>query len=639
MALVKAAPYVAGAAIAGGIGFKIVDSKTHIGADLKNLGRLVKGLKVLKLGKYQGDYTVADVWADSCSKWANNTFVIFEHRRLTFNDMDMFSNQLAHWILGKGIKKGDVVALVMENKPEFIGWWLALTKIGAQCGMVNYNVKAKGLVHCIKAAGSKAVIFDTDTEENMFDVEADLEGLQFFYWGKDSKKPFKALSAVDHDQLLSFPRDGSSFHALRKGLKMSDNFGFIYTSGTTGLPKAANIMHVKFISMGSLPLMSGLGPTDRLYTCLPIFHSAGGGIGVAGCILTGAALVLSKKFSNSRFWHEVVNYECTAIQYIGELGRYLVNYHKEHPELTPLIRKHKVNVAIGNGLRPEVWDDFQDGLGIPLVVEFYGATEGNGILLNFCERANKAARGAVGRMGSLMKVVIKAKIVKFDVETEECVRGPDGFCINTAPGEAGELIFFNDVTDPSKHFKGYTDPKATAKKILSDVFTKGDSWFRTGDLLSTDSEGYYYFVDRIGDTFRWKGENCSTMEVSEVVSTFPGVTEANVYGVKVPGIEDGRACMVAVSAPEDMQSPENLEKLQKLCQKELPSYAQPLFLRFLPEMEITGTFKHQKVQLRDHGCDPSKVSDKMFWLNGASKKYEPFGADQYQQLGNGKSKL
>merc|ERR1719387_1476759 len=368
----------------------------------------------------------------------------------------------------------------MENKAEFIAWWLAITKIGAQVAMINYNIKQKGLVHCIKVANSKAVIFDMDTEQNVFDVESELGGVQLFYWGGKPSQPFKQCSSVNHDALLNLSRDASSFPAMRKGLKMSDNFGFIYTSGTTGLPKAANIMHVKFCSMGSLPLMSGLTVGDRLYTCLPIFHSAGGGIGVVGCILTGATLVLAKKFSNSNFWTDIVKHECTGFQYIGELGRYLVNYYNEHPELKPLVQKHKLKVAMGNGLRPEVWDEFQDGLRIPLIVEFYGATEGNGILLNFCQIDNKQARGAVGRAGALMSKMMPVKLAKFDVDTEECVRGPDGLCIECGYGEPGELLFPNVASDPSKQFKGYTDPKATAKKLLTDAFQKGDSWFRSG---------------------------------------------------------------------------------------------------------------------------------------------------------------
>jgi fatty-acyl-CoA synthase len=380
-----------------------------------------------------------------------------------------------------------------------------------------------------------------------------------------------------------------------------------------------------------------LAPGDRLYTCLPIFHSAGGGIGVIGCILTGATLVLARKFSASRFWPEISGYGCTGFQYIGELGRYLVNYAKEHPEVYNY--PHKLKVAVGNGMRPEVWDDFQDGFKIPLVAEFYGATEGNGVLINFSERADKESRGAVGRAGAIVGKVVVAKIARFDVETEELVRGPDGLCVECGFNEPGELLFPNIKDDPGKSFKGYTDPKATAKKLAGDVFAKGDSWFRSGDLLQKDSKGFFYFVDRIGDTFRWKGENCSTMEISEIVSSVEGVEEANVYGVKVPGSLDGRACMVAISGPASLSTDEKLGALLKLCQKELPKYAVPLFLRFLPQIEATATFKHQKVQLREQGCDPKVVTDPMFWLPPGAGKYEPFGADQYQALENGQSKL
>jgi len=632
-----AAKAAAAVVAASAVGLKVADSKMHLSADLKTIRRMVKVLHLLKAGKKTEDYCTADIWAESVAKYADNTFVIFEHRRLTFLDVDMMANQMAHWLLAQGIKTGDVVAMVMENKAEFIAWWLALTKIGAQVAMVNYNTKQKGLIHCVKVADSVGVIFDADTEESLHDVQSELEGLKFIFWGGKPTRSFKSCLSVTHDALLSQPRTDEGFKAMRKGIKMSDNFGFIYTSGTTGLPKAAKIMHVKFVGMGSLMIAAGLGPTDRLYCCLPVFHSAGGGIGVLGCIHTGATLVLARKFSNARFWPEIMAYGCTAFQYIGELGRYLVNYAKEHPEVCNL--PHKLRVAVGNGMRPEVWDDFQDGFRIPLVVEFYGATEGNGALINFSERNDKESRGAVGRAGLIMSKVLNAKVVKFNVETEEVLRGSDGFVIECAPGEPGELIFPNVKDDPSKTFKGYTDPKATAKKLLEDAFVKGDSYFRTGDLLSKDSQGYYYFVDRIGDTFRWKGENCSTMEVSEIISTFSGVSEANVYGVKVPNNLDGRACMAAISGGATLRSRDQLDALQQLCEKELPKYAQPLFLRFLPDMDITGTFKHQKVQLREDGCDPNSVKDDMFWLSPASRRYEPFGLPEFQTLVNGQSKL
>lgn len=633
MALAKGAAALA----VGAVGMKALDSRTQIFSDFDTIRRMARGGRLMRLIKAEYDYGMADLWKESVTKWPDNTFVVFEHQRLTFRDMDMLSTQVAHWLLQQGIKRDDRVALLMMNSIEFIACWLALAKIGAQVAMINYNIKSKGLLHCIGVANAVAVFFHPPTEGSVHDVKDELAGCKLLSWGGPPRLPFAEVASVTHDGLLSLPRDDSSFPELRRGIKMSSNLGLIYTSGTTGLPKAANINHSRFMMMAGMMMASGLGPSDRLYTCLPIFHSAGGGIGMVGCMLTGAALVLARQFSASRFWPEIVANECTAFQYIGELGRYLVNYAKEHPEVTSL--QHKLKFAVGNGLRPEVWDDFQDGFKLPLVVEFYAATEGNGALINFCRRGDRQSRGAVGRTGALMQKVMGFRVAKFDVEGEAPIRGGDGLCVECEAGEVGELLFPIINTDPLKQFKGYTDPKATEKKILRDVFAKGDSWFRTGDLLSKDAGGRWFFRDRIGDTFRWKGENCSTMEVSEIVSSMAGVKEANCYGVKVPGNQDGAACMVAITGTEDLKTRERLDELQKLCQKELPKFAQPLFLRFLPDMDITGTFKHQKVELRKEGCDPRAFGDALFWLSPGSQRYEKFELADYQGLENGRSKL
>uniref|UniRef100_A0A7S1LFN4 Very long-chain fatty acid transport protein n=1 Tax=Alexandrium catenella TaxID=2925 RepID=A0A7S1LFN4_ALECA len=633
MALAKGAAALA----AGAIGLKVLDSKTQLFADLTTIRSLGRGARLIRLTRAQYDFSIADLWKESASKWPDTTFVVFEHRRLTFRDMDTLSTQMAHWLLQQGIKRDDRVALLMMNSVEFIACWLALAKIGAQVAMINYNIKSKGLLHCISVANSVALLFHGQTEGSVHDIKDELAGVKLLCWGDQPRLPFAEVAVATHDGLLGLPRDDASFQDMRRGIKMTDNAGLIYTSGTTGLPKAANINHSRFMMMSALATTSGLGPGDKLYTCLPLFHSAGGGIGMVGCMITGATLVLARQFSASRFWNEIVANECTAFQYIGELGRYLVNHAKEHPEVRSL--KHKVKVAFGNGLRPEVWDDFQDGFNIPLVVEFYGATEGNGALMNICHQGDRASRGAVGRTGLLMQKFMGFKVAQFDVEAEMPIRGGDGFCIECAPGEVGELLFPIVTTDPMKQFKGYTDPKATEKKILRDVFVKGDSWFRTGDLLSKDATGRWFFRDRIGDTFRWKGENCSTMEVSEIVSAMEGIKEANCYGVKVPGNQDGAACMVAIAGSDDLKTPARLEELQKLCQKELPKFAQPLFLRFLPDMDITGTFKHQKVELRKQGCDPRATSDALFWLSPSTQRYEKFEAADYQGLENGRSKL
>ncbi|MBV9420351.1 MAG: AMP-binding protein, partial [Alphaproteobacteria bacterium] len=323
------------------------------------------------------------------------------------------------------------------------------------------------------------------------------------------------------------------------------------------------------------------------------------------------------------FWDDVHRYQATLFQYIGELCRYLLNAPPSRYE-----RDHRIRAITGNGLRPEIWKNFQQRFAIPKIVEFYGATEGNVSMLNY-----DGTVGAVGRVPSYMRRMITTRIVKFDVEHEVPVRGPDGFCIECADNEPGECI--GKITDePGKHFDGYTKAADTAKKVLTDVFEKGDRWFRTGDLMRRDAHGYFYFVDRIGDTFRWKGENVATSEVSEALSVVPGVKEANVYGVTVPGM-DGRAGMAALVTGSGFDA----AALSGALAGNLPPYARPVFLRLSPEMEITGTFKQRKVELVKEGFDPGAINEPVYWLNPASGRYEPLMPAQYADIVAGKVKL
>eukprot|EP00435_Cladocopium_sp_Y103_P018520 s2131_g4.t1 len=630
-----AIPAGAGAVVAA----LAVDQRLQLSHDAWLAMKLVPILVGGKLRMGRDSYTIADLWQESVQRFGDRTFTIFEHRRLSFQDFEHISNQMAHFLLKQGLKTGQVCALMMENKPEYVCWWLAMAKIGVQVAMLNFNLTGKGLAHCIAVAGCSTLVFDAGTEANLHTIDSQIRetGLQLVCWGGKPHLSFSNTPAVvDYDQLMGFPYQGSNFADLRKGIKFTDVFGYIYTSGTTGLPKAAKVTHARMYGLGGIGRLLGLGPGDVLYTCLPLYHTAGGGLGAMSCFMSGATMALAKKFSAARFWREISQQQCTAFQYIGELGRYLVNYAREHPEVCEI--PHKLRGAIGNGLRPEVWDEFQDKFNIPVVVEFYGATEGNGALVNICRKSDLQQRGAVGRGGFGFDLITGFKIVKFDVENETPVRGANGFCMEAAMDEPGELLFPIREDHPSKRFDGYTDPKATEKKVLRDVFKKGDSWFRSGDLLYKDAKGLWHFVDRIGDTFRWKGENVSTMEVSQVLSSLPGVEEANVYGVQVPGEADGRACMAALRG-QDLQSREKLDALQSLCEKELPSYARPRFLRFLSDMDVTGTFKHQKVQLRDQGFDPAKVPDPVYILHPESKRYEPLDQEVITQLQQGRSKL
>jgi fatty-acyl-CoA synthase len=347
-------------------------------------------------------------------------------------------------------------------------------------------------------------------------------------------------------------------------LTCKDKAFYIFTSGTTGLPKAANISHLRMLFMmygfaGALNAKA----SDRMYIVLPLYHSSGGICAVGVALTAGGSMIIKRKLSVQEFWDDCFRYKPTFFQYIGEMCRYLLN-----APVRPHERDHNLRAITGNGLRPEIWSAFQERFAIPKIVEFYGATEGNVSMLNYDGKV-----GAVGRVPGYLRNVITTRIVRFDIERELPVRGPDGFCVECAPGEAGEAV--GKITqEPGKNFEGYSRTADTQKKILNDVFETGDAWFRTGDLMKQDELGYFYFVDRIGDTFRWKGENVATSEVSEALGVVHGITEANVYGVSVPGM-DGRAGMAALV----VNSVFDIAALPMMLSKSLPAYARPIFLR------------------------------------------------------------
>jgi fatty-acyl-CoA synthase len=342
---------------------------------------------------------------------------------------------------------------------------------------------------------------------------------------------------------------------------------------------------------------------------------------VGAALLSGGSLVISRRFSAKRFWSDCTQHDVTAVQYIGELCRYLLN-SPTHPDE----RRHKIRLALGNGLRPEVWKPFQDRFGISRIIEFYGATEANMAIFNLEGRV-----GAVGHLPNFVRRALGVEIARFDVDAQEVLRGAEGFCLPARADEPGELLLRVSKT---ARFEGYTDAAATQKKILRDVFRKGDVYFRTGDLLRIDEDGFYYFVDRIGDTFRWKGENVSTSEVAEVLSVATGIEEANVYGVEIPGT-DGRAGMAAIVTNDEF----DLENLGRVVTEGLASYARPIFLRILPKMEITGTFKHRKIDLVTEGFDPARLSDPIYFLDPTKGLYAPLDGAAFDRLKHGDIRL
>ncbi|MEM8726681.1 MAG: AMP-binding protein, partial [Pseudomonadota bacterium] len=412
--------------------------------------------------------------------------------------------------------------------------------------------------------------------------------------------------------------------AARAELRGGDSALFVYTSGTTGLPKAAKITHMRVrMTARASKFLADINDNDRVYNVLPLYHMTGGCMGTAGPLTFGATLVLRRRLSVSGFWDDVAEYGANKFVYIGELCRYLINA-EDHPKQ----RAHQLELGFGNGLRGEVWKPFVERFGVGSMREFYGSTEGNVSFFNL-----DGTIGAIGQLPEWAGKRMGTAIVKFDVVEEKPVRGPDGFCVRAGVDEPGEVLG-RIGTSSREDFGGYHDKKATEAKILTDVFEKGDRWFRTGDLIRRDASDYIYFIDRIGDTFRWKGENVATNEVSDVVSGYPGVELANVFGVEVPHAE-GRAGMVAMTVSKDF----DIDGLAAHLSQQLPPYAVPLFVRIQPEAETTGTFKFRKVDLVKEGFDLEQVSDPIWFLEPGSDSFVAFEPSHAERLEQGEYRL
>ncbi len=562
--------------------------------------------------------TFPDILDRLAEKYADNVALLNDRTQLTYRQLQARANQYARWARSVGIGKGDTVALMMMNEPEYLAVWMGVIRVGGVCALVNTNLSGPGLAHCLNIVGARQIIVGGDLVAN---YETALPHLQhsprLWVAGKAHAEAERIEPALDQLPSGALPK-----HEL-PDLTIDDPALYIYTSGTTGLPKAAIINHYRVQAiMAGFAAACHSNQTDRIYVAQPLYHTAGGVLAPGITLMNGGSCFIREKFSARQFWDDVVAYDCTMFQYIGELCRYLLNA-PTHPNET----KHKIRLCDGNGLRPDIWVDFQTRFRIPRIIEWYAATEGNVTLFNL-----DGTPGAVGRIPWWLEKRFMTKIIRFDVEAEKVVRGGDGYCIECKAGEVGEAVgrILIDPKAPAQRFDGYADKSATESKILRDVFESGDAWFRTGDLLKKDAQGYFFFVDRIGDTFRWKGENVSTSEVAEIINVFPGVREANVYGVHVHGHE-GRAGMVAMAADDDL----DLAGLREHINAQLPAYARPLFVRIRKEMEVTGTFKQKKVDLRNDGFDPAHVSDDLFFNDPETNRFERIDGDLYRRIQSG----
>ncbi|XP_076978282.1 long-chain fatty acid transport protein 1 [Tamandua tetradactyla] len=539
--------------------------------------------------------------------------------RWTFGQLDAYSNAVAHVFLRLGFAPGDVVAVFLEGRPEFVGLWLGLAKAGVEAALLNVNLRREPLVFCLGAASAKALVFGAELAAAVAEVRGQLGKslLSFCCGAPPGAAPPDARLL---DQLLQ--EAPSAPLAPPPGKGMDDRLFYIYTSGTTGLPKAAIVVHSRYYRIAAFGHHAyRMGPADVLYDCLPLYHSAGNIMGVGQCLIYGMTVVLRKKFSASRFWDDCVQHNCTVVQYIGEICRYLLKQPVREAE-----GRHHVRLAVGNGLRPAIWEEFTRRFGVHQIGEFYGATECN------CSIANLDGKvGSCGFNSRILPNVYPIRLVKINEDTMELLRDAQGLCIPCQAGEPGLLVGQINQQDPLRRFDGYVSASATSQKVARSVFRKGDSAYLSGDVLVMDELGYMYFRDRGGDTFRWRGENVSTTEVEGVLSRMLGQADVAVYGVAVPGVE-GRAGMAAIADPQAQLSPDALyQELQKV----LAPYARPVFLRLLPRVDTTGTFKIQKTRLQREGFDPRHTSDRLFFLDLKQGHYLPLDEAVHTRICSG----
>lgn len=505
--------------------------------------------------------------------------------------VDQLANKFAHWGHDvQQLKQKNTVCLMLHNRPEFVSFWIGMAKIGVSTALLNTNITGKPLLHSVEvsvaASEHKLLVIDDDIVETLSDdlVELRSHGVTVISWSD-----LQSQLSEHNCPIIRPPK------TCRDQIKESDPVIFIFTSGTTGLPKAAKISSTRMFMM-TLPFrtMGYLGLGSRIYCVLPLYHAAGGVSCAVAALLSGATVVLRKRFSATSFAKDCHVHKCDSFQYIGELCRFLINA----PD-TELDSKLNLKYCIGNGMRADVWAPFQKRYKIGRVIEFYSATEANVGLFN-----STGKMGSLGLIPRVLDFIYPVKILKVDPEQPDApLRDPQtGFCSNADVDETGLVINIISTTDPLRRFDGYSDTTATNKKILRNVFTEGDMYFNSGDLLHRDWFGFFYWADRVGDTFRWKGENIATTEVENVLDDVDFIADLCVYGVQIPQ-HDGRCGMVSLTLKD---GPDGLSRdirsldwthYHQVCSKNLPSYSRPVFIRVMKSLPQTVTFKHQKTKM------------------------------------------
>ncbi|XP_075992100.1 long-chain fatty acid transport protein 4-like isoform X2 [Anticarsia gemmatalis] len=576
------------------------------------------------------NWSMPDIFHDMVVKHPKKACFLFEDETWSFQQVEEYSLRASAVFKAKGIKRGDTVAVMIGNCPEMPAIWLGATRVGAVCPLINTNQTGNTLLHSITIAKCDAVVyaeeFDTAFQEISKDLSPSLKLFKFIRRPLNTSPDAVKVVESQNDFTAMLENTNPAPWTVSEGEGFNGKLLYIYTSGTTGLPKAAVISPSRMVFMASgVHYLGSLRTSDVIYCPMPLYHSAGGCITVGQAFIFGCTIALRTKFSASAYFPDCIKYNATAAHYIGEMCRYVLA-----TKPSPTDTQHKVRTVYGNGMRPVIWPEFVKRFNIKKVVEFYGATEGNANIVNIDNKT-----GAIGFVSRIIPAVYPIATLKVDQETGEPIRNSKGLCQLAKPNEPGVFIGKIKPNNPSRAFLGYVDKEASDKKIVRDVFTHGDSAFISGDILMADELGYLYFLDRTGDTFRWRGENVSTTEVESAISRVADQRDAVVYGVEIPNTE-GRAGMCGIV---DTEGTLDLDKLAKDVAKDLPKYARPIFIRVMTSVDMTGTFKMKKVDLQKEGYNPSLVKDKLYYMDAKSDKYVPLGNEEYEKIVSGQIRL
>ena len=572
----------------------------------KRLFSWVEGIWWFTQLKNKKEMSLGSVLEKQARKYNDKPLIIFEDRVITYGQFNEAANRYSHFFQKRGFIKGDTVAVLMDNRPEFLIIHAGLAKIGVVPALVNNNITGHTLVHAINIAEASALIIGVEYLKEFIKIrkELKLKKSDSMFIETDNSKIDLPSGVENLDTLLAM--EPVSNPLMFPAINSKDTLEYIYTSGTTGLPKATELKHQKWLQLGygSGGVAFKSISSDINYICLPLYHNSGINIAWSTSVVHGGTVVLKRKFSASAFWDDIRKYKVTIFVYIGELCRYLNNQPVKDND-----GDNTLKYILGNGLRGDYWVEFQKRFNIKRIIEVYGATEGVGAIANL--------KGVPGMIGKLATAGVRmGEVVKYNIEEEEIIKDQSGFAVKCQLGETGLFLAAINNTNP---FSGYkNNEKATSSKIVKDVFKKGDQYFNSGDLFKIHKNGYVSFVDRLGDTFKWKGEVVATNEVADILSRFGAFEDCNVYGVTVKKTE-GRAGMVALTMlPGVKFDPSSFAEFVK---DNFAVFARPYFVRIRKEKDATSSFKQLKLTLQKDGFNPAVIKDPLYFLEPKSLKY------------------